>query len=65
MTSQIDNTPESSLLIQKAKNLMTQISMDALKYSKDNSTKDNFVVGNVAATIMGNCKKYKEFHANN
>ena len=65
MTSHIDDTPEARMLIQKAKTMMTQISMDALKINKDKSSNNTFVVGNVVATRMSNCKKQKVFHSKN
>ena len=65
MTSHIDDTPEARMLIQKAKKMMTQISMDALKINKDKSSNNTFVVGNVVATRMSNCKKQKVFHSKN
>jgi hypothetical protein len=65
MTSHIDDTPEARMLIQKAKTMMTQISMEALKINTDKSSNNTFVVGNVVATRMSNCKKQKVFHSKN
>ena len=65
MASHIDDTPEARMLTQKAKTMVSQISMYTLKINKDKSSKDAFVVGNAVATKMGNCKKQKVFHSKN
>ena len=61
MAAHIDDTPEARMLIQKAKNMMSQISIEALKINKDHSSSNKVVVVNVISTIMGNCKKHKIF----